>query len=56
MLIHGEETLQRDNITQCGKVKGRALSSDGSIIGACNYNHVLNTLTHDVEIEDGDVR
>ena len=27
-----------------------------SVNGTCNENPVLNTLTHDVEFEDGDVR
>ena len=56
MLIHCEATLQRDKITQCGKVKVRAPSPDGNTIGTHNYNHVLNTLTHDVDFEDRDVR
>ena len=41
---------------QCGKVKGRTLSSDSSIIGAHNDTHVLSDMTHDVEFEDSDVR
>ena len=37
------------------KVKGRTLSYDGRIIGTCNDNPILNTLTCNVEFEDGDV-
>ena len=37
------------------KVKGRTLSHDGRIIDTCNDNPILNTLTCDVEFEDGDV-
>ena len=55
-LIHGKVTLQLDHMIQCGKVKGRTLSPDGSIIGIYNDNPLLNTLTYDVEFEDGDVR
>ena len=39
-----------------GKVKERTLSPDGSVIGTCNENPILNALTHTVEFEDGDVR
>ena len=39
-----------------GKVKGIALSSDGSVIGTHNGNPILNALTYDVEFEDRDVR
>ena len=38
-----------------GKVKGRDLSYDSSIIRTCNENPILNTITHDVEFEDDDV-
>ena len=54
-LMHSEVTLQRDNLTQRGKVKERNLSPDGSAIGTHNDNHVLNSLMYDVEFEDGDV-
>ena len=43
-------------MTKRGKVKGRTLSSHGSVIGTCNDNPLLNALTHDVEFEDRDVR
>ena len=41
---------------QRGKVKGRTLSADGSSIGTCDGNPILNTLTYDVDFEDVDVR
>ena len=54
--MHSKVTLQRDNLTQTGKVKGVTLSSDGSIIVTYNGNLLLNNLTHGVEFEDGDDR
>ena len=54
--MHSEVTLQRDNLIQHGKVKGRTLSSDDSVIGTHDDNPLLSALTHDVEFEDGDVR
>ena len=38
------------------KVKGRTLSRDGSSIGTCDENFILNTLTCDIEFGNGDVR
>jgi hypothetical protein len=55
-LIHADVTLQRNNQLIRGKVKGRSLAPDGSIIGYYNDNPVLNTLTYDVEFPDGEVR
>ena len=55
-LTHNEVTLQRDDLIQRGKVKGRTLSADSSDICTHDDNPILNTLEHDVEFEDGDVR
>ena len=41
---------------QRGKVEGRTLSADGSVINTHDDNPFLNTLTHDVGFEDVDVR
>ena len=39
-----------------GKVKGRSLVPDGSIIGIYNDNPILNTPCYDVKFSDGQVR
>ena len=51
-LINIEVTLQRRDILECGKIKGRSLVPDGSIIGTYNDNLILNTLYYDVEFPD----
>ena len=40
---------------QRGKGKGRTLSPDDSIIGACDENSILNNLTCDDKFKDGHV-
>ena len=50
-LIHNEVNLQRDNLIQSRKFKGRTPTSNGSIIGTCNDNPNFNTLTHDVDLK-----
>ena len=54
--MYSEVTLQRDNLIKRGTVKGRTLSPDSSVIGACDDNHVLDTLASDVEFKYRDVR
>ena len=41
---------------QSVKVEGETLSPDSSIIGTCNENPTLNTMTYDVEFQDINVR
>ena len=55
-LMCSDATLQRDNQIIRGKVKGRRLAPDGSIIGYYNDNLVLNILAHNVEFPDGEFR
>ena len=55
-LIHSEASLQRNNLIQRGKVKGRTITTGGSIIDTCNENPVLDTLKFDVELDYRDVR
>ena len=52
-LINIEITLQHGDILEYGKVKGKGLAPDGSIIGTYNDNPILNTLYYDVKFPDG---
>ena len=55
-LIYANITLQRNNQLMQGKVKGRSLAPDGSIIRYYNNNSVLNTPIYDTEFLDREAR
>ena len=55
-LINAEVTLQANKILQTGRGKGRSVGIDGKVIGHYNDDPMLNTLTYEVEFQDGQVR
>ena len=55
-LIYTDITLQCDNQLMRGKVKGRSLAPNNSIIRYYNDNLVLITLAYDTEFLDREVR
>ena len=56
ILTRGEVALHYYDLMQRGKAEERTISPDGSVIGACNDNPILNSMPHDVEFEDGDIK
>ena len=56
LLLHAEVLLPQGENLVSGKVVGRSKSADGDIIGNYDNNPLLNTLSYDVEFQDGTVR
>ena len=55
-ITNAEVTIQLNESFQLGKVKGRSVGTDGKVHGCHNDNHVLNTITCNVEFPDGKFR
>ena len=52
-LLHAEVQMQLDEDYTIGKVKRRALWSDGMVPGKYDNNPFLNSITYEVEFSDG---
>ena len=55
-LINAEVQLQHDNKVTTGKVKSRALGSDGNMVGKYDNNPMLNPIMYEVEFAGGTVK
>ena len=55
-IINDEVTFQLNERLQLVKVKGRAVGNDGKVNGYYNDNHILDTITCDIESPDRKVR
>ena len=55
-LIHAEVILPQGEELKPAKVKGRATTLDGDIIGVYDPDPLLNTILYDVEFSDGQIR
>ncbi len=54
--IHAELHLPQGESIQSAKVIGRAMDSEGNLIGKYDDNPMLNTLVYDVEFPDGEIK
>ena len=55
-LLNAEVQLQLDNKVTTGKVKSRALGSDGNMVGKYDNKPMLNSIMYEVEFAGGTVK
>eukprot|EP00957_Ditylum_brightwellii_P044121 3348025-Ditylum_brightwellii.AAC.1 len=55
-IINAEVKLHHKDHITTGKVKRRALGSDGRTAGSYHYNPMLNSTVYEVEFPDGEVK
>ena len=55
-LIKAELMLPHDGLQRPARVRGRSTNSDGSLTGTYNDNPLMNTMTYEVEFDDGAVK